>query len=186
MTRMRAAFVLAGIVVGLTVFSRSAVVAGAARPSMVHQQVPDIRLGTLNGGSWQMSQQRGKVVLLDFWAVYCAPCRAMEPRLKALRKEWVGRANFVIVGVPVDDDVNRVRRHVERSGMNWPQLVLPDDGAMVALVGPLGVQEMATPTLWVVDGEGRLAGSFHDLEAAVVLAKRLLNTHEPHGANRTR
>jgi thiol-disulfide isomerase/thioredoxin len=184
---MRAAFVLAGIAMGLTVFSRSAVVAGAAaRPSVVRQQVPDVRLGTLNGGSWQMSQQRGKVVLLDFWAVYCAPCRAMEPRLKALRREWAGRANFVIVGVPVDDDVNRVRRHVERSGMKWPQLVLPNDGAMVALVGPLGIQEMATPTLWVVDDEGRLAGSFHDLEAAVVLAKRLLNAPEPRGAQGAR
>ncbi|HUO57308.1 MAG TPA: TlpA disulfide reductase family protein, partial [bacterium] len=155
-------------------FSRPAPAAGSPPPAGIRQPVPDPAFETLDGRPWRLSAQRGKILILEFWSVYCPPCREKEPRLKALQKEWTGRMDLSLVGVPVDNDLDLVRRYVKRAGINWPQLIFPKIGAVTALTEPLGIQWIETPDFWVVDAEGKLAGSFHDLDAAVKFVKRLV------------
>jgi len=170
---------------GLTLFTQPAPAAHSPPSSSVRQQLPDTAFETLDGQPWRVSQQRGSILLLEFWSVNCPPCRALEPRLKRLHKTWAGQTNLLMVGLSTDDNLKRVRRHVKQSGMNWPQIVYPKVGAVNALAGPLGLREIATPTLWVVDGEGKLAGSFHDLDAATALAARLLQAQQTGHASKT-
>lgn len=164
---------------GLVLSSQPAPAGKSSPPSSIQQQLPDAAFETLDGQPWRLSQQRGKILLLEFWLVDCSPCREIEPRLKALQKEWVGQTNLVLVGVPADNDLNRVRRYVKRAGINWPQLVFSKMGAVTALTESLGIKHVGTPDFWVVDTQGKLAGSFHDLHAAVALAKRLVEKNKP-------
>ena len=164
---------------GLALFGQPAPAAASSSPSRIPRQLPDTAFETLDGQPWRLSAQRGKILLLEFWLVDCPPCRAVEPRLKALQKEWMGQTNLVLVGVPADDDLGRVRRYVKRAHINWPQLVFPRASAVTALAEPLGIKHIGTPDFWVVDAEGRLAGSFHDFDAAVTRARRLVGKNTP-------
>jgi peroxiredoxin len=64
---------------------------------------PDFALRTLGGRRVRLSQFRGKTVLVNFWATWCAPCRVEMPWLAALYDRYRGR-NFEIIGVAMDDD----------------------------------------------------------------------------------
>jgi len=63
---------------------------------------PDFKLQDLKGGEVTLDQYRGKVVLLEFWATWCPPCRATVPELIALQKKYKDR-DFAVLGISVDD-----------------------------------------------------------------------------------
>ncbi len=64
---------------------------------------PDFTAPRLDGGPFQMSETRGKLVLLDFWATWCWPCRAEVPAMKDIQKTFGGDPRFLLVGVSCDD-----------------------------------------------------------------------------------
>ena len=63
---------------------------------------------------------RGKVVLLDFWATWCGPCRAAMPDVKNLWKKY-GGDRFVIVGISLDRGMGPLEDYVKKEGITWPQ-----------------------------------------------------------------
>ena len=67
-----------------------------------------------------LPEYRGKVVLLDFWATWCGPCRSALPGIKKLQSLY-GGDQFVIVSISQDDDEDEWRSFVANHGMNWPQ-----------------------------------------------------------------
>jgi len=76
-------------------------------PAAQTQSAPDFTLKTLSGESVTLSQYRGKVVFLNFWATWCPPCRAELPSMQRLNEVFAGR-DFVMLAVNVEEDAAEV------------------------------------------------------------------------------
>src|SRR5579864_7812799 len=111
--------------------------------------VPPFTLRDIDGKTLSSSELRGKVVLLNFWATWCGPCRAEIPDLIELQKKY-GDA-LQIIGLDVDDDdVAEVKKFVEKNGINYPVGMATNEiriqyGGVAAL-----------PTSFVLNKEGRV------------------------------
>jgi thiol-disulfide isomerase/thioredoxin len=90
----------------------------ALRHLSVGRPAEDIRGSDLKGEAMKLSDHRGKVVMLSFWANWCGFCRQMYPHEKALVKRYAGRP-FALVGVNGDNDMDELRREMKRHGITW-------------------------------------------------------------------
>lgn len=81
-------------------------------------RAPDFSLKGLSGETVRLSDHRGKVVLLDFWASWCGPCRMEVPHLIDLQTEY-GPRGFQVIGVAVSDSEENVRLFTERMKVNF-------------------------------------------------------------------
>jgi thiol-disulfide isomerase/thioredoxin len=112
-------------------------------------QAPDFKVDDLDGHPLTLSGSHGKVILLNFWATWCGPCRAEIPDLIELQKKYGDRLQ--IIGLDVDDDdVAEVKKFVEKNGINYPVGMATNEiriqyGGVAAL-----------PTSFVIDSEGRV------------------------------
>lgn len=80
---------------------------------------PDFQLEGLDGGEVRLSDYRGKVVMLHFWATWCPPCTAAIPHEKELQERY-GEDGFVVIGLSMDRDPEDVREFLEKSPVNYP------------------------------------------------------------------
>jgi thiol-disulfide isomerase/thioredoxin len=111
---------------------------------------PNWELKDLDGRTVRSSDFKGKVVVLDFWATWCGPCRAEIPGLVALQKEH-SPEGLVIVGASVDEGgASTVKQFTEKLGVNYP-VVLADEKAQQAFGGI-----EAIPTTFIIDRAGRI------------------------------
>jgi len=110
---------------------------------------PPFLINDLSGQSISTAQLRGKVVILNFWATWCPPCRAEIPELIALQSKYKDRLQ--IIGVSVDEDApaSYVKAFAEKAGINYPVVM----GAEIAKEYG-GVP--ALPTSFVVNTDGRV------------------------------
>lgn len=113
--------------------------------------MPDFTLPILNGGTFDASEQDGKVLLVNFWATWCAPCREEIPDLIALHEELKDQ-NFAVVGISIDTDGSAlVKKFADEMQINYP--VLLDETSEVAeSFGSV----FALPTTFVVDKQGTI------------------------------
>ncbi len=100
-------------------FASAAWNAGVAPPVARAQvsagsRAPELGLADLNGRSLRLADLRGKVVVVDFWASWCAPCRESFPFWNGLQRRY-GAQGLVVVGVSVDRDVSNVRSFLRRN-----------------------------------------------------------------------
>jgi len=110
---------------------------------------PDFKLKEFAGKQLTLEASRGKVVLLNFWATWCGPCRAEIPELIALQNRYKDRLQ--IIGLVVDDDDEQAIRSVIASeGINYP-VALADSETRFAYGGIA-----ALPTVFVINTEGRV------------------------------
>jgi peroxiredoxin len=115
----------------------------------------DFRLTDLNGKSWTLQDLRGKVVLLNFWATWCPPCRKEMPDLETLYRRFESQG-FVILGIS-DDDPDKVRGFVQKQGTTYP--VLLDPGSKVnQLLHINGI-----PKTFVYDRDGKIVAQSIDM-----------------------
>ncbi len=119
-----------------------------------YPQAPEFTLYDLNGASVSLADYRGKVVIIDFWATWCPPCRKGIPDFVELQEEY-GDDKFVILGVNLDQGtpdrvLPMVKDFAENYMINYP--VLMHDQSIVVAYG--GIQSI--PTTFVVDREGKV------------------------------
>jgi cytochrome c biogenesis protein CcmG/thiol:disulfide interchange protein DsbE len=110
---------------------------------------PDFKLKDFSGKELSLADSRGKVILLNFWATWCGPCRAEIPTLVKLQERY--KDQLQIIGLVVDEDEeDPVRQVVAAEGINYPVAMAPTDvriqyGGITAL-----------PSVFVIDREGRV------------------------------
>jgi len=110
---------------------------------------PDFKLDDLTGRPLSLAGSHGKVILLNFWATWCGPCREEIPDLIALQKRYKDRLQ--IIGISVDDDdPDVVKKVVDQTGINYP-VALASPEVRMAYGGIV-----ALPTSFVLDSEGRV------------------------------
>jgi peroxiredoxin len=115
------------------------------------QAAPDFALKDADGKTVRLSDYRGKVVLLDFWATWCGPCKLEIPWFMDFERKYKNRG-FAVLGVSMDDDGwPAVKPFVQELGMNYR--VLLGDERTGEKYG--GIE--ALPTAFLIDREGRIA-----------------------------
>jgi peroxiredoxin len=110
---------------------------------------PDFTLRALAGTNLRLQEQRGRVVMVNFWATWCGPCRQEMPQLNKLYEKYRA-AGFVLLGVNVDDDARNAAEVATKLGLKFPVL-LDTDKAVSRLY------ELSTmPSTVLIDRDGRL------------------------------
>ena len=114
---------------------------------------PDFALRTLNGEEITLSKLKGKVVLLDFWATWCAPCRESIPHLVQLHKTYQEKG-LEVIGMNVDrGDVDTVRRFAKSMEIRYPIVIAQDE--VQRNYGVTGI-----PMTVLIDRDGRIRQKF--------------------------
>jgi len=112
---------------------------------------PDFRVKNLRGGATTLSEYRGRVVLINFWATWCEPCRTEMPSMEALYRSQL-QHDFEILAVSIDTSgAPPVRLYIEQFGFTFP--VLMDDHFQVNDL----YQVRVVPTSILIDRRGRVA-----------------------------
>ncbi len=115
----------------------------------------DFTLTDLSGKSWRLKQLKGKVVLVNFWATWCQPCRKEVPDLETLYKQFQPQG-LLILGIS-DDDPEKVRAFVQEQGVRYPVLLDPDS-KVNELLHINGI-----PKTFVYDREGKVVAQSIDM-----------------------
>lgn len=118
---------------------------------------PDIELPDLGGGTRKLSEWQGKLVLVNFWATWCAPCRHEIPMLREVQAQY-GARGLQIVG-PAMDDPQAVREALPGLGINYP--VMAGDAPIVAAMDSLGDTLGALPFSVLIAADGRIVARKH-------------------------
>lgn len=128
--------------------------ASLASSGMEGQMAPDFVLKSSSGENLRLSEYRGDVVMINFWATWCGPCRQEMPLLDELYARYQ-RVGFNLLGVNIDDDSQRAMRMVEELGIRFP--VLFDERKEVSEL--YNVEAM--PATILVDREGNIRYVHH-------------------------
>src|SRR5579884_2710571 len=121
------------------------------RSTANRREVPDFRLSDLSGGSWRLSDHRGEVVVVNFWATWCGPCRDETPGLVRFWHQYAGKG-VAVVGVNIMDDNPKtdVPPFVSEFRIPYP-IVLADSSVSLA------DHIEGLPTTFLLDRRGRIA-----------------------------
>ena len=118
------------------------------KPAKEFPLAPDVQFETLDGKTVNLGEMRGKVVLLNFWATWCVPCRSEIPALGALQKDF-GSQGLSVVGVSFEDTASQVKSFQKDLPMDYTVLTSgqqpPEQLAYVGL-----------PTTFLIDRQGRI------------------------------
>jgi cytochrome c biogenesis protein CcmG/thiol:disulfide interchange protein DsbE len=114
---------------------------------------PDFTLTDLDGRRLTLSDYRGKVVLLDFWATWCGPCRTEIPHFVEMQNKY-GPQGFQVIGISMDDDAKPVRQFAEQYKLNYP-VAVGDDNLADHFGGVLGL-----PVNFIIDRQGRIHAKY--------------------------
>src|SRR5260370_29340730 len=150
---------LAGAIVSTAgpVMARPPDFMGEAAPFTSFDQptdAPSIPISDLNGAASSLERFRGKVVLLNFWATWCAPCVHELPTLDGLQAE-LGGETFTVIAVTVDRGGSAVvRSFLARDGLSHLPVYLDAQGKLASALGSVGL-----PVTYVVGKGGQLEGS---------------------------
>lgn len=115
---------------------------------------PDFALHTLEGKTVRLADFAGRPMLINFWATWCGPCRAEIPSLVELQTQYGAEGkDVVILGISVDDPIEKLKPYATQMKMNYPVLVGNGRDDVQDAFGPL----WGIPVTVFIDREGRIA-----------------------------
>ena len=143
-----------------------------SRPELARARMaPAFTVTTMEGRRISMDELQGKVVLLDFWATWCAPCREALPHIQKVAKKFEGQP-LVILSVSLDSDEQKWKEFITKYEMTWPQYL---DGGFTGPVAKMfGVT--AIPHTFTIDMDGVLQEE-HIGDASIEGKLKKLLTH---------
>lgn len=133
-----------------------------------HSLAPDFSLPDLTGRRLDLSSYRGKVVLLDFWATWCDPCREQIPHFVELQNRYGGQG-LQIIGVSMDDGPEPVRDFYQRFKMNYPVVM------GYAKTGELYGGALGLPIAFLIGRDGRITAKHIGATDISVVEKEIAN-----------
>jgi thiol-disulfide isomerase/thioredoxin len=147
------------VLVGIAVLlARGLFAPDAASGLSVGSTAPDFSAIAVDGQVIRLSDLRGKVVVLDFWATWCGPCRGMIPHERMLVNKLRGKP-FTFIGISADENVTELRQVLAAERITWPNIF---DGPNGSLQRQYNVRYY--PTIYVLDAAGVIR--FKDLRGA--------------------
>lgn len=147
--------ILAGLVLALSyaVASRGTGGPGHLADASQRKPVPDLVAHSLDGKTWRLADHRGQVVLLNFWATWCPPCRRETPGLVRLAKSYSPN-QLAVLGISMDDEgLDRVRQFVSQFKIPYAIAVPGNDFLPTSSLEAL-------PTTLLIDKQRRLAKTY--------------------------
>jgi cytochrome c biogenesis protein CcmG/thiol:disulfide interchange protein DsbE len=142
-----------------------------------HSLAPDFSVTDLSGRQLTLADYRGKVVLLNFWATWCGPCRVEIPGFVDLQSKYRDQG-LVVIGISMDDDPAPVREFYQRYRMNYP-VAMGDDALADRFGGILGL-----PTTFVIQRDGHIYAKLMGLEDIETFEEAVKKLLEETGAAR--
>jgi cytochrome c biogenesis protein CcmG, thiol:disulfide interchange protein DsbE len=135
------------------VFGFAAACGGARATPQIDEPAPSLVLSTLDESTFDLGKLRGKVVIVNYWATWCAPCRKEMPKLDAFYKKYQSQG-LEIVGISIDFDRDSEKARKLARTVAYPMALakaITDDGFGI----PKGV-----PITWIVDTDGKVRDRF--------------------------
>jgi peroxiredoxin len=157
-------FILVLLVVGALIYQlKMTRINGAENPV----RAPDFSLKNLNGQTVRLSDFTGKIVILNFWATWCPPCRIEIPHLKELYAQYRDRG-VEVIGISLDSAGEQVvRDFVEKNQIDYA-ILLGDEKITLDYGGILGI-----PTSFIIDRQGRIRQRLFGLQTKEVFEQAL-------------
>ncbi len=124
-------------------------------PTIEGREAPELNLVTPEGDSLALSSLRGKVVLIDFWASWCGPCRKENPHVKAIYEKYKDKG-FEIYGVSLDNNMRQWQAAIAKDGLTWNH-VSDLKGWRSSAAKLYGVRSI--PQTFLIDQDGRIIKS---------------------------
>ncbi len=127
---------------------------GGFTPISLRGSPGDVTLPQLNGGEWKLADHHGQVVLINYWATWCGPCREEMPGLARVAQEFAPKG-LAVVGIAMDDGSDapaQVRAFAAHMKVPYP-IAFPATAS-------LGPREIALPTSMLIDRQGRIIKSY--------------------------
>ena len=132
------------------VFASPAQIKRASKP--VEKPLPNLSLNAIDGQKWSLYENRGRIVLLNFWATWCAPCREEVPYLVRLSSKYKA-SGLEVVGIAVDsENTGQINNFIKEFKVDYPILL--------AVPGSVLSQQKAVPMSLLVDEKGVLAKKY--------------------------
>src|SRR5207253_11277583 len=126
---------------------------GGTDSPLVGQPAFAFSLDTLGGPRFNLADQKGKVVVLDFWATWCGPCMQSLPMIEEVVKEFADR-DVRLFAVNMEEQPDQIKAVMERHKLNFP-VVLDRDGAAAARYAVTAI-----PQTVLIDRDGKIARLF--------------------------
>jgi peroxiredoxin len=117
------------------------------------ERAPEFTLKDLSGKTVSLSQQKGKVVFLDFWASWCPPCRRSIPEVEKLHEIMGSRGDVVVLGINIEGNPGKARTFAAEKGMKYPVLIGDEKTARNYRVNGI-------PAFFIINQEGQIVRSY--------------------------
>ncbi len=136
------------------------------KSSSDNQKAPAFSLRSINGKNVSLSDFKGKIVIVDFWATWCPPCRKSIPDLIELQKKYKNK--IAVIGISVDMDTKaEVAPFVKHSGINYTILYATPE--VIQAYGNIN----AIPTSFIIDKHGDIAAQYVGLTDKEIYIKEI-------------
>ena len=122
----------------------------------------------IDGKKVSLSQFKGKVIILDFWATWCVPCKAEIPDFIELQKKY-GAQGLQIIGLSVDDSMAMAKKYATEMKMNYPVLLADGKEDILRAYDPI----KSIPVSVVIDRQGRIVARHLGIAAMDVFEKEI-------------
>jgi peroxiredoxin len=124
-------------------------VGSASAAVQLSSNAPDFTLKSVAGANLRLAEQRGNVVMVNFWATWCGPCRQEMPHLNRIYDKYKS-SGFTLLGVNIDDDPRAARELATKLGVKFPVLLDTDKKVSKAY------DMSAMPATLLIDRDGRI------------------------------